>query len=83
MSHGLLDFWASTANPSISEAVLLVDIDADGAEAKDEIRDVLQLQKDKEEGSEIWVFQRWQLGIRVVAIDDTEAPTLILLLIIW
>jgi hypothetical protein len=37
ISHGFLDFWASTAKPSVSEAVLLVDIDADGAEAKDEI----------------------------------------------
>jgi hypothetical protein len=44
MSHGFLDFWASTATPFVSEAMLLVDLDADGAKAKDDIWDVLQLQ---------------------------------------
>ncbi len=37
MSHGFLDFWASTATPFVSEAMLLVDLDADGAKAKDDI----------------------------------------------
>lgn len=77
MSQGRLGFGASTTTGSIVEAEL-EDIDADGAEARGETRDILQLEKGKE-GSGSRVLQRWQLATRVVRIDEIEAPTLILL----